>query len=80
MKAEPLEIQSVEASSLADMGQAACIVQENDFECPVTMPSGLARVRVITDKELALAAYAQAVALRDRCVERAMASRVGARQ
>jgi hypothetical protein len=80
MKAEPLKIPSVEAPSLTDLGQAACIAQENDFEPTVTTPSGLARVRMITDRELALAAYAQAVALRDRCVERATASRVEVRQ
>ena len=74
MKAELLESPSVEAPLLTDLGQTACIAQENDFDRTLATASGLARVRTITDRELALAAYAQAVALRDSCVERATAN------
>jgi hypothetical protein len=79
MQAEPLKSRDAKESSRTELGQPFRIAPENDHGSFVGVAASPPPVRGVTDQELALVAFRQAVALRDRCVECARASRVGAR-
>jgi CBS domain-containing protein len=77
MKAEQLMTRDVLTCSPSDsLEQAARIMWECDVGCLVVTDANRRPVGVITDRDLAMAAYTQGVALRDGSVQNAMAREV----
>lgn len=77
MKAEDLMTRTVLTCSPDDsLEQAARVMWESDVGCLVVMEDGQTPIAMITDRDIAMAAYTQGVALRDARVESAMSKRV----
>jgi CBS domain-containing protein len=77
MKAEELMTRNVRTCSPDDtLEQAARVMWESDVGCLVVTDGVERPVGVITDRDIAMAAYTQGVALRDARVASAMATTV----